>query len=210
MPAAVATSAESNALALTQGIKRQSHMFPHHVPFGRFHRPRMRRQVAVEKGAEGALTNETDAGRVFLAGIVQADRGGDAAYLGLGQFAHRKQGARELGLVESMQKVALVFRGVKATQQLEAVHSLADAGVVAGGDVLRAKPHRVIQEGLELDLGVAEDIGVGGTPGGVFAKKFGEYAILVFGGEIHRLDVDSDQVGDADGVKPVLTRRAIL
>ena len=68
--------------------------------------------VAVQKLAEGPLANKANAGAVFLFGVGQANRVGNAAHLGFGQLAHREQRLRQLRLVEPVQKIALVFEWV--------------------------------------------------------------------------------------------------
>jgi len=77
-----------------------------------------------------------------------------------------------------VKKIALVLAGVKRLQQFEAAVDFAHPSVVAGCDQV------------------------------VFAQEFGEYAILVFGGKVDRLDVDADHVGYAGRVQPVSAGRA--
>ena len=77
-------------------------------------------------------------------------------------------------------------------------------------DRLRAERHRVIEECLELDLGVAKHVGVRCAAARVLAQKFREDAVLVLGREVHGLDVDADQIRDRDDIDPVLPRRAVL
>ncbi len=147
----------------------------------------------------------------FFAGVRQADLGGDAAHLGLLELADRKERARELRLAQPVQEVALVLVRVEPLQQLEAARlGLAHPRVVAGRDAFGAEPHRVVEEGLELDLGVAQHVGIGRAPGLVLAQELGEDAVLVLGGEIDVLDLDADHVGDAGRVEEVLARRAVL
>jgi hypothetical protein len=81
---------------------------------------------------------------------------------------------------------------------------------VAGRDHLGAERHRVIEEGLELDLGVAQHVRVRRAAGRVLAQEFGEHAVLVFGREVHGFDVDADQIGHRHDVDPVLARRAVF
>ncbi len=128
------------------------------------------------------------------------------------QLAHREHRLRQLRLVQAVQEVALVLARIQALEQLVAAGGLvqAHARVVAGGDAFRAEAHRVVEEGLELDLGVAQHVGVGRTAGAVLAQELGEDAILVFGREVHVLDVDVQHVGHAGGVQEVLARRAVL
>ena len=86
----------------------------------------------------------------------------------------------------------------------------AHAGVVAGGDFVGPQGEGVVEKGFELDLGVAQDVGVGGAPGLVFAHEFGKHAVFVFGGEVDVLDVDADHVGHAGRVQPVLAAGAVF
>src|SRR5690606_15801870 len=127
----------------------------------------LRRQVAREKLAERALPDEADAGGVLLPGNGQAQLGRDGPDLLLAQVPQREDRAGELRLGQPVQEVALVLRGIDAAQQLEAVLALPDAGIVARRDMPRAELDRVIEEGLELDLRVAEHVRIGRATGRV-------------------------------------------
>jgi hypothetical protein len=61
------------------------------------------------------------------------------------------------------------------------------------------------RKGLELDLGVAQHVGVGRAAGLVLAQELGEHAVLVVGREVDVLDLDADHVGHRGGVQEVLT-----
>jgi len=87
---------------------------------------------------------------------------------------------------------------------------MANPGVMAGGDLLGAQAHRMVEKGLELDLGVAQHVGVGRAARLVLAQELGEHAVPVVGGEVHMLDLDAEHVGHAGGVDEVLARRAVL
>jgi hypothetical protein len=73
-----------------------------------------------------------------------------------------------------------------------------------------AQAHGVVEKGLELDLGVAQHVGVGRAAGLVFAQELGEHAVLVLGGEVDVLDLDAQHVGHAGGVEKVLPAGAVL
>ena len=60
-------------LALSVGIERQTDVLADGASVQRFHRSRMRRQVAIEKIAEWTLADEANAGGVFFRGIGQAE-----------------------------------------------------------------------------------------------------------------------------------------
>jgi hypothetical protein len=79
-----------------------------------------------------------------------------------------------------------------------------------GGDVFGAARDGVVEEGLELDFGVAQHVGVGGAAGLVFGEEIAEHAFLVFGGEVDRLDLDAEHVGHRQHVEKILARGALL
>jgi hypothetical protein len=81
---------------------------------------------------------------------------------------------------------------------------------VAGGDARRAQAHRVVEERPELDLGVAQHVGVRGAAGRVFGEEGAEHALLVLRREIHDLEVDADHLCDRRAVDEVLPGRAVL
>ena len=116
----------------------------------------------------------------------------------------------QLRLVQAMQEIALVLARIAGLEQLEQSVHLAHLGVMAGRDGVRPQLHGVVEKGLELDLGIAQDVGVGRAPGLVFAQEFAEHAFLVFLGEIDRFDRDADGVGDRHRVEQILARRAIF
>src|ERR1043165_9481795 len=104
-----------------------------------------------------------------------------------------------------MQEIALVLRSILALQEPRPVGSR----VVTGGDLLRAEPHGMVEERLELDLGVAQHVGIWRAPGRVLAQEFGEHPVLVLGGEVHRLEIDADHVRRRGGRDRVLAGRLI-
>ena len=61
----------------------------------------------------------------------------------------------------------------------------------------------MVEEGLELDLGIAQDVGVGCAPGLVLTQEFGEDTVLVLGSKIDVFDLDADDVGDGGSVDEV-------
>ena len=73
-------------------------------------------------------------------------------------------------------------------------------------------PRRIAwsREGLELDLGVAQHVGVGRAAGLVLAQERGEDTVLVVGGEVDMLDLDADHVGHRGGVDEIDVARAVF
>jgi hypothetical protein len=128
------------------------------------------------------------------------------------QLAHREQRFGQLRLVQPVQKVALVLGRVQALEQLMPAGGsvLAHPCVVSGGNLFGTQAHGMVQKGLELDLGIAQHIGVGRAPGLVFAQEFGKHAVLVLGGKVDVLDLDAQHVGHGGGVHKVDVGRAVL
>ena len=58
----------------------------------------------------------------------------------------------------------------------------------------------MIEKGIELDLAVAQDIGVRRAAGLIVVQEIGKHALAVLAGEVHGLDLDTDHVGDRGGV----------
>ena len=73
-----------------------------------------------------------------------------------------------------------------------------------GGNALGAQLHGVVEEGLELDLGVAQHIGIGRAPRLVLAQEVGKHAVFVIGGEIDVLNLDAQHVGHRRGIQKIL------
>ena len=104
-----------------------------------------------------------------------------------------------------MQKVTLILVRIRAAQELHARFGAAHARIVARRDPVGSHRHGVVEEGAELDFGVAEDVGIGGASRAVFAKEVREYPLLILFGEIDGLDVDADHVRGGRRVDEVLT-----
>ncbi len=121
------------------------------------------------------------------------------------QRTDRKQGLGQLRLVQAVQEIALILGRIQALEQFEqtALRVLAHPGVVARGDFFGAQAHGMVQKCLELDLGIAQDVGVGRATGLVLAQEFGKYAVLVFRRKVYMLDLDADHVGDGGRIDEI-------
>jgi hypothetical protein len=205
----LARAAEPDAAALAYGVEGEPDVLADPAAILVDDRPGGLRQVAVQELAERPLANEADAGRILLGVVRQPRLARDAAHVRLPQLAEREERARELRLGQAMQEVALVLAGVAALEQAVAPVRR-DARVVPGGDPLGAEAHRMVEERLELDLGVAQHVRVGRAARRVLAQELGEHPVLVLGGEVHRLELDADHVRRGGRVDQVLPGRAVL
>ncbi len=167
---AVAHAADPQPLALSERVVGEAVMAADDRAVGRLDRPRRPRQVAGEEIAERPLADEADPGRILLGPGRDALAPGDGADFALGQFPDREQHRCQLLLRQLVQEVALVLGRVGALQQFHAPPGAAHAGVVAGGDVVGAERARMIQERAELDLAVAQHVGVRRAPGPILAR----------------------------------------
>ena len=71
---------------------------------------------------------------------------------------------------------------------------------MAGGDLVRTQRQCVVEKGAELDLGIAQHVGIRRPARLIFTEKFAEHALLVFGGEIHHFQTDANDIGSSDGI----------
>ena len=206
-----ALPADPEALALPDRVVHQSHVASDDAAFRRHHVAGFARQVAVQEFAERAFADEADPGGILLRVVRQADAFGERADVALQPAAEREERARELLLVQAVQEIALVLRAVRGLEQLEpSVGTLPHAGVVARRDALGTESDGVVEEGLELDLAVAEHVRIGRAAGAVLGEEMAEDAVLVLGREVDGLDVDADHVGDRHGVDQILPGRAVF
>ena len=117
---------------------------------------------------------------------------------------------RELRLRELVQEVALVLGRVGGLQELHALPGPSQPRVVAGRDPVGAERARVIEEGAELDLAVAEHVRVRRAARFVLAQEMREDPFAVLAREVHGLELDADHVGHRRRVDQVDARRAVF
>ncbi len=206
----VLAPADAHPLALADRVERKPDVFSDDLAFGRAHGPRLPRQVAAQKLAKRPLADEADPGRIALGEVVQAGSLGDPADFRLLHLSQRKHDARKLLLVQAVEEVALILGEIERLEKLEAPSGLPHPGIVPGGDAPRAEGDGVVEKRLELDLGVAQHVGIGSAARGILGEKRAEHALLVVGREIHHLEVDADDLGDRGAVDQILARRAVF
>ena len=137
----------------------------------------------------------------------------DRAHVALLDLAQREQHGCQLPLRKPVQEVALVLRRVERLQEFHArriAGGAAHARIVAGRDVIGAKAQRIVEERAELDLAVAQHVGVRRAPGLVLAQEVREHALAVLGGEVDGLELDAEHVGHRRRVDQIHARRAVV
>src|SRR5210317_595118 len=108
-----------------------------------------------------------------------------------------------------MQEIALILVLVKALEQRGCVAAVANAGIVTRGNQLGAEAPRVIQKYAELDLAVAQYVGIGRAPALVLAEEIGENALAVIGREIGAVERDAEAAANVSRVAIICRRRAV-
>src|SRR5690625_140637 len=96
---AAGAATDAQPLALTDGVKAQALVFPHHFAFRSLHGAGLARQVTAQELAKIPLADKTNARAVFLVEVVEAGFFGQFTYLGLLQLTQREEAARQLILL---------------------------------------------------------------------------------------------------------------
>src|SRR5690606_19192799 len=109
----------------------------------------------------------------------------------------------ELVLAERVQEIALVLVRVATALEPPATIDLVDARVVAGRDALGAEPARLVEEAAELDLAIAEDVGIRRASGAVLREETRENLLAVLGREVACMERQAERGTDRDGVATV-------
>ena len=125
------------------------------------------------------------------------------------QVPEREARGGELLLVEPVQEVGLVLALVARAQQPPAAGRAHPARVVAGRDGARAERVRVIEERAELDLAVAQHVGVRRAAAAVLGEEDLEHPLPVLVGQVHGAERDAQRVAHRARIGEILRRRAV-
>ena len=169
---------------MAKGVKHQAVMSADACTVHGVYLSRCGRQELFQEGAETAFTDKTDTSTVFFIvrhQVVAFCQFADVRFI---VFTDREQGMRELVLIQCMQEITLVFIVVEAAQQLRFIVVRPAAGIMSGCDLFCTERLRVIKEGVELDLFIAQDIWIRRAPGPVFIEEVLKYPVPVFAGKV--------------------------
>ena len=173
------------------------------------HQAGLRVEALVDERAVVAAGDEADVGAVGLVGHGEVVALGDGADLVLAQLADREAGHREGALAEGVEEVGLVLVGVEAAVQGGAAVDIRDARVVAGGEPVGAERFGLVEEAVELDVGVAVEAGVGRAAAAVLGDERLDDVLEKLALQIQRVVRDAEPVGDAAGVLDILDAAAL-
>jgi hypothetical protein len=178
--AAAAQAADTETASLAQRVALEAVVPADDRTVIGLDRSRPPRQPGFDETTERTFSDETDAGRIPLAGDRQAAFPGEGPDFGFAHAADRKLAGGELCGVEGMQKIALVFLLIDTAQQLS---GRADAREMPGCETFGAEPLRIGESDAEFDLSIAEHVRVGRAAGFQFGQKMREDAFAVFARE---------------------------
>src|SRR6185312_7196647 len=196
-------AADAEAVALAQGVIHDALVLADQRPVGRAHFPRTGRDVLRQEAAEIALADEADPGGILLRMCRQRRMAGKLAHLRFVDGTQWEQRGSQRPLAQRVQEIALVLVGIQRAQQAVSALDTIDARVVAGGDLFGAQRTCFVEKGLELDLAVAQHVGVGRATRAVFGQEMLEHAVPVFRREIARVERDAEPAAHGDGVLAV-------
>ena len=92
------------------------------------------------------------------------------------------------------------------------MHAVANffAGIVSGGNGIGALLYGIVQKAFKFDFGIAQDIRVWRATCAVFFEEIGKYIVFILRGKIDDVDIDTDDIGNGNGIKGVLFNAAIF
>src|SRR5690348_8887934 len=195
--------ADAQAVALAEGVIHHALMLADQLAVRRTDLAGPGRQVLGQETAEIAFADETDSGGVLLRVGRQRRLAGQLAHAGFLDRAQREQRGGQLLLAQGMQEIALVLGVVDRAQQAVVAFMKVHAGVVSCGDFLGAQRVGLVQKGLELDLAIAQNIGIGRAPGAVFGEEMREYAVPVSRREVACMERYAEPAAHRHGILAV-------
>jgi len=202
----VLQSADTQAAPLSERIACQPLMPANDHAVGGFDRARNARQPGLQEFTEGPFADEADAGGIGLVEHRQAAFAGDGSHFRLAECSQREVASGKLNGGKHVQEVALVLRGVHAAQQATAA---ADARVMTGRETLRSQASRIGQAEAELDLAIAQHVGIRGPARAQLGKEMRKDALPILGGEADAMQRNAELRAIAARVLEVGGSRAI-
>ena len=170
-------------------------------------------ELLLQENGQIDLAHEADALRVLAGSRSQMLFRSDAPDLGLEQMSDRKESARKLPLRKLAEKIALVLVRVAARKQAMNRPAfgpdLLAAAIVACRHEIGAQLESRIQKGVELDLAVAQHVGVRRAAAPVFGEHVVHHAAAVFVAQVDEMERDVEPFGGQLGEHLVVVPRAV-
>ena len=171
-------------------------------------------EFLLQKNGKIDLAHKADTLRIFAFGRSQMLLLGDASHLGFEQPAHGEHRTRELLLRQLTEEVALILVRIATRQQsvthlaVRALDLLATA-VVTRRNVVGAEFKCLFQKDIELDLAVAQHVGVGRATTLILGKHIVHHALSILLREIDHVQRNIQSFGYQLGKNAVVVPRAV-
>jgi hypothetical protein len=125
---------------------------------------------------------------------VETGNSGQTINLLFSQFSQGEKKMLQLRLVQAAQKIGLIFRGIRALQQMPAVGR--QAGIMAGGHLFYSVPADGFQQFAEFDTGITDDTGVRSYAFGITTAEILDNLFYENSGQIDNRKRDAKQPGN--------------
>ena len=133
----------------------------------------------------------------FFSAMASPAARASSSHLALQEAAERHQHVDEIGGGDGVQEIALVLGGIDALAQLRHAADGVDARVMARRDVRRAEALRVAAHDAELDLPVAEHVGIRRAALAVLGEEVGEHLLAILAREVDAVQRQAELEADA-------------
>jgi len=203
---AVLQTADAKAAALSERVAGKAQVPADDLTVRRFDRTRNCGQPGLQEIPEWALADEADAGGVALVEYRQSALAGDCTNLALAQRAQREVAAGKLRGTQHVQEITLVLCRIDAAQQSPPA---GDSRVVTGRESLSAQAPCIREAETELDLAVAQHIGIRGPACAQFRQEVREHALAIFRRKTDAMQRDAKLRAAAARILEVRGSRAI-
>ena len=195
-------AANAQAAALTQSVIHQPVVPAQHAPGQIDDIARLSGQKIHKELLEIPFADEAHAGGILFHCGGKAGFPCDIAHLGFIEMTNGKEHPFKLIGAQPRKEIGLILVQILRAQQLEPPLR-AELCVMPGRKAVGLHAEGEFEERLELDLGIAEYVGIGGAQLFVFVKEIREYPIHVFPGKIHGVAGYAYRVRHAKRVLPV-------
>ena len=189
-------------------------IYLHYIPFHRL-------EFLLQESRKVHLAYEAYPLGILLVRGRQVGLLGDLANLRLGQSSDREKCLGKLLLGQLAEEIALVLVGIDALEYAPLwlaadddlvafrIQQRLTAAVMAGGDHVRTHPFRSLEEGVELDLPVAQDVRIGCAAMLIFIEHIVHDPLAIFLGKVHEIERNTYLPGYHLGHETVLLPLAV-
>ena len=172
------------------------------------------RELLLQKNRQVDLADEADALRILAPGRSQVLLFGDAPHFGLGKPPDGEKRPRQLLLRQLAEEIALILVAVDTRQQAVMLRAVGrrDAlppAIVSRRHEIGPQPQRLLQENVELDLAVAQHVGIGRAPPFVLGEHVIDHPPPVLLREVDDVEGNVEPPGDQLGEHAVVVPRAV-